>query len=377
MRKWKRVRLYIACVGVSIALLASGCGSQKAATVEEKYIPVEVQPAAVQTLVETTSFSGKVSSDQDLSLTPKTPGKVSSVNVKVGDSVSAGTVLFTLDSSDFQKAVDTASVGVRNAEANYQLTKEKIDLAKTNLDRQRQLYEAGAISKSQLETFENQASETPLQMAQIQWDQAKLGLQQAQDSLSNAVVTAPAEGTVAAVDIKVGEMASNAQPAMTLTQLNSLYVALNVPENIVNYIRPEQEAKVTINSASAQEISGKISSLAPSADGKTMLYAVKIAVDNPEGKIKPGMFAKVDMPTQSRSNVLAVKSEAVVTKNEKTMVYVVENGTAAEKEVTTGLDTGALVEITKGLNPGDSVIIKGQTLVDQGSKVKVVGGNAS
>lgn len=377
MRKWKRVRLYIACVGVSLALLASGCGSQKTATVEEKYIPVEVQTAAVQTLVETTSFSGKVSSDQEVSLVPKTPGKVSAVNVKVGDTVSAGTVLFTLDSSDLQKAVDTASIGVRNAEANYQLTKEKIDLAKTNLDRQRQLYGAGAISKSELETFENQASETPLQVAQIQWDQTKLGLQQAQDSLSNAVVTAPAGGTVASVDVKTGEMASNAQPAVTLTQLNALYVALNVPENIVNYIKPEQEAKVTIASAGSQEIGGKISSIAPSADSKTMLYAVKIAVDNAEGKIKPGMFAKVEMPTQSRSNVLAVKSEAIVTKNGKTMVYVVENGAAAEKEITTGLDTGALVEITKGLNQGDSVIIKGQTLVDQGSKVKVVGGSVS
>lgn len=377
MRRGKSVRLYIALVGVGLALLLSGCGSQKTSTVEEKYTPVEVQPAAVQTLVETTNFSGKVSSDQDLSLVPKVPGKVTSVNVKVGDAVSAGSVLFTLDSTDLQKAVDMAAIGVRTAEVNYQRTQEQIDLAKTNLERQKQLYAAGAISKAQLETFESQASETPLQLAQIQRDQAKLSLQQAQDGLNNTAVTAPASGTVAAVNVKVGEMASNAMPAITLTQLNSLYVALNVPENIVNSIKLGQEAKVTISSASTDELKGTISSVAPSADTKTMLYAVKIAVDNTEGKIKPGMFAKVELPTQSISNVLAVKSEAIVTKNGKTLVYVVEDNSAVEKEVTTGLDTGALVEITKGLNQGDSVIVKGQTLVDKGSKVKVVGGNES
>ncbi|HVJ49939.1 efflux RND transporter periplasmic adaptor subunit [Desulfitobacterium sp.] len=378
MKKQKTVRLLVATLGVGLVLLTGGCGSQKtAATVEEKYIPVEVLPAAVQTLVVTTNFSGKVDSNQNLNLVPKMPGKVSSVQVKVGDVVNAGMVLFTLESSDLQKAVDMASIGVRTAETNYQQTKEQIDLAKMNLERQKQLYEAGAIPKAQLETSENQASETPLQLAQIQWDQAKLSLQQAQDALNNAVVTAPLEGTVTAVNIKPGEMASSAQPAVTLTQLNSLYVALNVPENIVNWLQLGQDAKVTITSADAQDINGKIASLAPAADARTMLYAVKVAVDNPEGKIKPGMFAKVGMMTQSRPKVLAVNSEAIVTKNGKPLVYVIENETAVEKEVTTGLDTGSLVEVSKGLQAEEQVVIKGQTLVEQGSKVKIVGGSAS
>lgn len=379
MKKHKNIQLLVATIGVGLVLLTGGCGSQKTATttVEEQYIPVEVLPAAVQTLVETTNFSGKINSDQELSLVPKIPGKVSSVNVQVGDTVSAGTVLFTLDVTDLQKAVDMASLGVRSAEANYQRTKEQIDLAKTNLERQKQLYEAGAISKVQLETAESQASETPLQLVQIQWDQAKLSLQQAQDGLNNAVVTAPVSGTVTAVNVKPGEMASSAQPAVTMTQLSSLYVNINVPENIVNSLQLGQEAKVTITSAEVQDITGKVSSIAPAADARTMLYAIKVAIDNPEGKIKPGMFAKVEMATESRTQVLAVNSEAIVTKNEKLFVYVVENEKAVEKEVTTGLDTGAMVEVKTGLNPEEHVIIKGQTLVEQGSNVKIVGGSAS
>ncbi|GAB6171846.1 efflux RND transporter periplasmic adaptor subunit [Paradesulfitobacterium aromaticivorans] len=379
MKKQNRMRILTASLGiVCLALFASGCGTQTTAAVaEEKYTPVEVMPAAVQTLVETTAFSGKINSNQDLSIVPKMPGKVSSVNVQVGDTVKAGTVLFTLDTSDLQKAVDMAAIGVRTAETNYQRTKEQIELAQTNLDRQKQLFEAGAISKAQLEGYESQASDTPLQLAQIQWDQAKLNLQQAQEGLNNAVVTAPVDGTVVTVSVKYGEMASNVQPAVTLTQLNSLYVALNIPENIVNSLKPGQDAKVAVTSAGSETMNGKISSLAPAADARTMLYAVKVVVENINGTIKPGMFAKVEMPTQTRTAVLAVKSEAIVTKNGKPVVYVVENGAAVEKEVTTGLDTGALVEITKGLNQGDQVVIKGQTFVEQGSKVKIVGGNAA
>lgn len=379
MKKHKNIRLLVATIGVSLVLLTGGCGSQKTATttVEEQYIPVEVLPAAVQTLVERTNFSGKINSDQALSLVPKMMGKVGSVHVQIGDKVSAGTVLFTLDATDLQKAVDMASLGVRSAEANYQRTKEQIDLAKTNLERQKQLYEAGAISKVQLETAESQASETPLQLVQIQWDQAKLSLQQAQDGLNNAVVTAPVNGTVTGVNVKPGEMASSAQPAVTMAQMSALYVDINVPENIVNSMQLGQEAKVTITSAEVQDITGKVSSIAPAADARTMLYAIKVAIDNPEGKIKPGMFAKVEMATESRTHVLAVNSEAIVTKNEKLFVYVVENEQAVEKEVSTGLDTGAMVEVITGLNPEEYVIIKGQTLVDQGSKVKIVGGSAS
>jgi RND family efflux transporter MFP subunit len=379
LEKHKNVRLLAAVLGVGLILLTGGCGSQKAAatSVEEKYIPVEVLPAKIQTLDEKTNFNGKINSDQTLNLVPKMPGKVTSVHVQVGDKVSAGTVLFTLDAVDLQKAVDQAAIGVSSAETRYQQAKEQIDLAKTNLERQKQLYEAGAISKVQLEQAESQASDTSLQLAQIGVDQANLGLQQAQEALSNAVVTAPAEGTVTSVNVKTGEMASSAQPAVTMTQLSSLYVDISVPENIVNSLQLGQEAKVTIDSADVKDLTGKVSSIAPAADARTMLYAIKLAIANPEGKIKPGMFAKVEINTESRPNVLAVNSEAIVTKNGKLFVYVVENEAAVEKEVTTGLDTGAMVEVTKGLNPEEQVIIKGQTLVDQGSKVKIVGGSAS
>lgn len=373
-----RFRILTGTLVLALAFLSTGCSAQKTAAVtEEKYFPVEVASAVTQTLVETTAFSGKVVSDQEVSLVPKMPGKVTAVHVKIGDKVQAGKVLFSLDATDLQKSIEMASIGVRTAETNYLRTKEQIDLAKSNQVRQKQLYDAGAISKVQLEAAESQASERPLELAQIQWDQAKISLAQAQDSLNNLIVTTPVEGTVSAVNVKNGEMASSAMAAVIITKLDSLNVTLSVPENTVNSLQVGQTAKVLITSVGDKQIEGKVLSIAPSSDSRTQLYAVKIAIANQEGGIKPGMFAQVEIPTQTKANVLTVKSEALVLKNGEYTIYAVEDDHAVAKLVVPGLDTGAEVEIVSGLKAGDKVIIKGQTLVDQGSKVKVVGGSAS
>lgn len=376
--KREKVRILISLVALSFLILSLGCGTQETATqTEEKYTPVEITPAAIQTLVETTAFTGKVCSDREVSLVPKLPGKVTAVNVKVGDYVNAGTVLFTLDTQDLQKAVDMAAIGVQTVEVNYQRTKEQLEIAKRDLERQQQLYEAGAISRTQLEGYENLASETPLALVQTQLEQARLSLQQAQDALDNAVVTAPIAGTVSQVNVKYGEMTSGAQTAVTLTQLDAIYVMLDVPENLINSLKLDQEAQVNIPSVGDAEINGRVDNISPVSDARTQQFTVKVALVNKDGVIKPGMFAKVQMPTKTRANVLTIRSESIVVKNDQNIVYVVENDQAVAKEVAVGLDTGALVEITEGLQAGDKVISKGQTFVEQGSKVKLVGGSAS
>ncbi len=245
------------------------------------------------------------------------------------------------------------------------------------MERQRKFYEAGAISQSQLEDFENQASETPLKLTQIQWDQAKLSLQQAEDALNNAVLTAPVTGSVCAVNVKYGELAGSVQPAVTITNLSSIYVALNVPENIVNLLKAGQDANVVIASAGNAELKGKVVSIASSSDAKTQLYPVKVSLENENGIIKPGMFAKVELPTLTKADVLTVNSESVVLRNGKNTVFIVEGDKAVAKEVVTGLDSGNYIEIIQGLEAGEQVISKGQTLVEPESKVKIVGGNAS
>ncbi|MDP4161403.1 MAG: efflux RND transporter periplasmic adaptor subunit [Bacillota bacterium] len=406
--------IILLAVLVVVVFIARGFTSKpKAAVAEQKYIPVQVEVASKKTLVNTATLSGKISSDTDVSVIPKVSGKVLSVAVKVGDSVSKGAVLFSLDPSDIQKQVDNANATLQLANASYQKSKEQWDTGKASLERTKAvaadkianaqkdlantkaLYEAGAVAKvqldqaevglkelestyaNQIEQLEIQASDSTLQLAQAQLNQAKVGYNQALDALNNAEVTAPVDGVVSQVNVTVGNMASTAQAGVSLTDISNVYSTLSVAENIVNHLAKDKPVKVTVASVSEKSFSGKIDNISPSADPKTQLYPIKISMQNPDGLIKPGMFAKAELTTEEKPDVLAVKSEAVVLKNGKTIVYLVQGDKAVPKEVATGLDTGVEIEILKGLNINDKVIVKGQTLVDEGSTVKIVGGEAS
>ncbi|TGE32025.1 efflux RND transporter periplasmic adaptor subunit [Desulfosporosinus sp. Sb-LF] len=409
----KRVLILLAVLLV-LVFVGRGLASKKvAAVVEEKYIPVQVEAAGKKTLLNTATLSGKVSSDTDVSVMPKVSGKVLAVSVKVGDNVNKGAVLFALDPSDIQKQVDNMSATLQLANASYQKSKEQWETGKASLERTKSiaaekianaqrdlanakaLYQAGAVSKNQLdqadlglkelessyasqvEQLQVQASDSTLQLAQAQLNQAQVGYNQALDTLNNAVVTAPVDGVVSQVNVTVGNTVSVAQAGVSLTEISSVYSSLSVAENIVNHLAKDMPVKVTVSSVSEQSFAGKIDNISPSADSKTQLYPIKISMENPGGLIKPGMFAKVELTTEEKPDVLAVKSEAVVLKNGKAIVYLVEGDKAVAKEVVTGLDSGVYIEILKGLNLNDKVIVKGQTIVDQGSKVKVVGGDAS
>ncbi len=389
-------------LGILVVLIFVGRGltsKPAAAVVEEKYIPVQVEAAGKKTLTNTAILSGKVTSDTDVSVIPKVPGKVDSVLVNVGDPVKKGDILFTLDATDLRSAFQLANARYQNSQELWSAAKASLERTKTlaagkitdaqkNLANMKALFEAGAVSKvqldqttlgvkeleatfaSQIEQLQVQASDSSLELAQVQ-------LAQAREALDNATVTAPVAGTVSQVNVQVGNMATSAQAAIGLTNTGSVYSSLSVAENLVNRLTKDKAVKVKVPSVSETNIVGKIENISPSSDSRTQLYPLKISFENPDGLIKPGMFAKVELTTEEKADVMAIKSEAVILKNEKTIVYVVEGDKAVAKEVVTGLDTGADIEILKGLNLDDKVIIKGQTLVDEGRKVKVVGGDAS
>ena len=342
---------------------------------QENYVPVEVQNVSLQTIYNEVTFSGKVYPEKDVMVFPKVPGKVTKVNVAVGDKVGEGEILFTLDKSDVEKQVEQARVALEGAKVNYDLNKEKIENAQANLERAKKLYEEGAISESQLEQAKLAASDKSLEALTTQVNQAQLAYNQAVDALNNLTVKAPTGGVIASVNIEAGEMASNAQPAVTIVDVNRIYVQINVPENIINDLSVGQEVEAKVESASSEVIKGQIDSISPSADARTQLYQVKIYIDSQDNRVKPGMFAQTKLKIDQKENALVVNSEAIVQKNGETVVYVLNDDKAAEKPVAIGLDTGSHVEILSGLNKDDKVIIKGQNYVEDGTTVKVVRGD--
>lgn len=370
--------LVIMTIIVILAFIISGCSpanvSGQDEQNEEKYIPVEIEECKKIRLAEITTLSGKVLPEKDIMVFSEVPGKVSEVKVGVGDSVRKGQLLFRLDEDDIRDKVKQAKAAFELANANYQMSKEKIENAKINLERTRELYKQGAVSKSQLEQAEIAASDNSLKLLEAQLNQAEISYKQALEALENLAVTSPIDGVVSNVNVEEGEMVSNTQPAVTIVNVDKIHVLVNVTENIVALLKEGQKVTVNIPALGDKTFSGNIDSISPTTDARTQLYPVKIYLDNSKGVIKPGMFARVNLETKVRENVIAVRSQSVVLNNGSIVVYVVEDGVAKLKEVSTGLDTGTYVEIKAGLKEHEKVIVKGQNYVKDGIKVKVVGG---
>ncbi len=388
-----------------IIVLTVGCSqnSQETVNQEENYVPVEIKTLKKDNIAKLITLNGKVFANEEVMVIPQVPGSVSKISVKLGDEVEKDDVLFIVDQKDVNraleqagagldlaaKAVQQAENGVKTAQIQYDSVKEKIDNALINLERTQALYEAGAVSKSQLEQAELAASLKPLETVEMQVLQAEIAHEQALDQLrqakssygqvesnfDNTMVKAPISGIVNNLNVIEGELVSNAQPAATVVDMDEIFLQANISEKIVNSLYKGQKVRVTIEAAYGQsEIEGYIDYISPTPDQRNQLYLIKVYLPNEEHRIKPGMSGSIELDIESREGILAVQRGSIIENEGKTFVYIVEDDKAIQREIVLGLDTGLYVEVEKGLKEGDIVIIKGQHYITNGQQVKVVRG---
>lgn len=405
---------YIIMLILIVVLVISGCSSQTATVVEqEKIVPVNVALSQKEDLPEYQSFPGKVTAVDEVGLTPKLGGIVERILVKEGESVKAGQALIILDKKDVinqvnqaQAAYDAAIANLSNLEQGQfpqQLAQLESALkqaeanfnnAKENYERMKELFSEGAIPKQQFEGVELQyniakeqyeSAKTQLTItkektipeslaaAKAQVKQAEAALAAAKAALDNCVITSPIDGTVGAITATVGQMASPGYSIITVGNLNSVEIHINVTEDRVNGLKVGQEAEVIVDAASDLPFKGEIVSISPFKDLRTQVYPVKILVPNEKGLLKSGMFARVKLMVALHTDVVTVPEDAVVAYDGRTIVYTLEGDVAKANVVETGPTSMGKTVITKGLESGKEVIIEGQSLLTDGTKVRVEG----
>ncbi|MCG1013280.1 efflux RND transporter periplasmic adaptor subunit [Tepidanaerobacter sp. GT38] len=405
---------YIIMLVLIVTLIISGCSSQTATVVEqEKIVPVNVSLSQKEDLPEYQSFPGKVMAVDEVGLSPKLGGIVEQILVKEGEMVKAGQALIILDKKDVinqvnqaQAAYDAAIANLSNLEQGQfpqQLAQLESALkqaeanfnnAKENYERMKELFSEGAIPKQQFEGVELQyniakeqyeSAKTQLTItkektipeslaaAKAQVKQAEAVLAAAKAALDNCVITSPIDGTVGAITATVGQMASPGYSIITVGNLNSVEIHINVTEDRVNGLKVGQEAEVIVDAASDLPFKGEIVSISPFKDLRTQVYPVKILVPNEKGLLKSGMFARVKLMVALHTDVVTVPEDAVVAYDGRTIVYTLEGDVAKANVVETGPTSMGKTVITKGLESEKEVIIEGQSLLTDGTKVRVEG----
>ncbi|KXZ40550.1 RND family efflux transporter, MFP subunit [Alkalithermobacter thermoalcaliphilus JW-YL-7 = DSM 7308] len=362
----KKLMLIILCA----VFVFSGCQKQVEQLEQETLQSVKTYESKAIDLSLRTDLTGKVVPFERVNLSPKMPGKVSSINVNVGDKVKKGDILFTLDQKDILNAIAQAQASYDLALASYENIKNQVKVFDENYERMKKMFESGFISKEELEKYEMSRANLPnLDIAKLQLNQSKVMLDNAKSNIEDTIIRSPISGVVTSINVNVGEIASSAVFSVVVMNIDKVYVDVNVSESLVNRLNVGDSVDIYIDSVKADPFKAKIKSISIS---NTMTYPVRIELDNSENLIKPGMNARVSFVTEKRESVLAVPSSAVVVKNGESVVFIVENDKAIIRPVKIGIDNGEYVEIVEGLVEGESVVVKGQEYLEDKSKVVVV-----
>lgn len=350
----KHTKRKIAAVTLGGFLLMStvcGCGSQDAAEQQETVsrIPVDVETVEVQDFDKLITLGGLTAAENTVQVIAKVGGmeQIKAVHVKVGDKVSAGQVLAQLDN-------ETSAINLSNAQLAY-------DNAYTNYENAKQLFELGAVSQSDL----NQ-----LKMA---YENANNTLRQAQMAMDYATVTAPISGTVTMVNANVGSFATASAPMFEIANVDTLEISTGINEQNVSKIKIGQEVLLKIHSVSDKWMSGTITEISKVMNAQTKNYPVTIALANKDADLVAGMYAEVQVAVEHAEDVLVIPVDAIVYKEAKPVAFIAQaDGTVKEKALTLGINDGDYYVVTKGLQAGDQIVVKGNGNLVEGEPISII-----
>lgn len=379
-------RILAALLAASMALCA-GCGSQTSDDGEEQTAAgtaVEVAEVTKGAMSTEYSVNGKVVADNEVQVFPMLAGQVLTLSVSEGDKVAKGQTLLNVDTSSvtstmssLRESYNATKTATEKTIENAQIGVEQAQLAVENTEA---LLEAGAAAEQDLTKAKQGLAQAQAGVQQARAQQAaslaqiQASMDQINKQASYGTVTAPCAGTVTAVNVVQGGMASSAQPAVVIAEDSRVKINASVSEDVFAGLHTGDSAGVQISVLSDEVKSAKIVSLPAAANQQTNLYDVSVSV--PSGTEPAiGAFATVIFYTDRRENTLSVPTDCVLTgnDNERYLFTVDESGTtAARVTVETGLVGKTNTEITSGLNEGDRVVVKGQSYLSDGSAVRVV-----
>lgn len=388
------------------SLLLTGCG--KAETVaEEKAIAVTVQMAKGGEIENTNTFTGTTKVSEETSVTAEMAGKIQSINVDLGDHVSEGQVLLSIDGKDVDNSIKTAQAALELAQANYanttggsiesqqntldnavKVAQMSYDEAKRNYDIYKSLYDTGAISEDQfkkielsldqatqqLETAQKSYNTTTGQsipelkeLAAKQLEQAKTAYEVATAARDKLVLKSPVSGTITTKNFNAGEMISQQQPAFVISSQDVLQIDLKVTQADIGKFKQGDTVDVAIE---GQNVEGTIKYVPAVIDKNTSLYTVEVIIDNSGNKFREGLSVEVSVSIEKESNAITIPKKAVFEEDGEEYVYIVSpDNIAIKTSVETGIVTDKTIEIKSGIGTSDTVIIGGLNTITDGTKI--------
>ena len=196
---------------------------------------------------------------------------------------------------------------------------------------------------------------------------------------NDSPVKAPISGRITSLPVTVGSTVSQSSSVAKVARTDDLEIRIAIAERFISRISNGQKATVTFDAYPSVEFGAKVFEVSPVLDTATRTMGVKLRLNPPDSRVKVGMYGRVKLVTESVKNAIVLPISALVTRDGKDYVFVVTSPKSGKnaavvglKPVTRGILVDNQVEITKGLEAGEEVVIKGQTLLNDGAKVNIV-----
>ena len=315
-------------------------GARGGMAVQVVAIPVREKP-----VVEVVPLVGSIAANEFVEVKSEADGIVSEIGFEEGQRVKKGSLLLALDESKF-----TASL--HEAEASQ-------TLAGANFARARQLSVEKLISQQEFE----QAAAT------FTMNEATVELRRRQ--LRDARILAPFAGTVGNRQVSAGQVISRNTPLTTLVDLDTVKAEMNVPERHLGQIQAGQKIRFKVDAFPKDEFEGEVFFVAPQLDPATRTALVKARVPNADGRLRAGMFAKLDLAVQLRDKALVIPEPALMSNGDQLSVFVVGAQTnVALRPIRVGIRLAGKVEVISGLTNGELIVVEGQQKLFPGAPVR-------
>ena len=392
----------IIAIGV-IAVLIFAFYSFKSKTVTKGKSAGDLKPAVDvltvkhQDMMKSIMLSGKTVPVSQVDIVAKYSGKITQINVDLGQSVSQGQELIIQDTSDVNISLAQNGASLRQAdadaiesnasfEASYQKAQADYQHSETNYQRYKTLFDQGAISKENLDNQEQlvTAARAALdtwskQMAsgsvatvaskQAASDKARSAVDALQNQKNDLVLRAPRAGVIGYRQAEVGTMAQTGQKLLSIVDNSNIFVDCSVSEQDIGQIVMGMPTNISIESL-GKVYTGKIIYISPAMDTTTQTFTIRIALDNLDNSIKTGMFARTNIDVLLRPQTLFVPREAIISTNGSDRVYIVDSeNKVTERVVKLGLRNDKSVEILSGINEGELVAVNNLSRLKTGTTI--------
>ena len=319
---------------------------------------------------------GNLIGEQTVDIAPRTGGRLLSVNVQLGDGVRRGQVLAKVEDREIVEQVRAAEASQEVAKATIRQREADLKVAELNFERSKNLYIRQLLAKQALDDAESRymaaVAQTDLSRAQLSQNDARLS--ELRINLQHTSVASPVDGYVGKRNVDPGAMVNTNTAIASVVDISRLRLVVNVVEKDLRLVNAGDVADVEVDAYPGEKFSGKIARVAPVPDPATRTATMEVEIPNNDHKLKPGMYARINLTVEERENALVAPKSAVIDFENKRGVWMPNDQKRATfVPVTLGIEGPEQIEILTGLKEGDRFVTTGAGAVRNNDQLLIAG----